>query len=114
MNRWLRRLVYGLLVLIWLIVMSFPALAFLLATRGQVMLGSDPGSGIRLFLVQEPDFEGVGMEWTRPLRRQPTCSQTTVRYLMWEGEAEPVSFCQCSDALTGEVLPTQLQACNPP
>jgi hypothetical protein len=114
MKRWGRRLAYALVALLWLVVMSFPVLAFLLAARGQVQFGVDPDRHLRLFLVQERNFEGVGVEWVRPYGEQPACTQTAVRYLMWAGEAENVSFCQCVDPLTGADLPAASQTCNAP
>jgi hypothetical protein len=114
MNPWLRRLLYGVIFIIWLVVMSFPVFAFLLATQGEIQFGNEPRSHLRLFLLQEPDVGGIGVEWTRSFLRQPTCSQTTVTYVLWEGEGDNVSFCHCYDALTGELLPANLQPCNSP
>lgn len=114
MNHWLRRFIYLLITVAWLCVMSFPALAVILAVRGQLQVGDEMGHHLRIFALQEPDVQGIGVEWTRPMRRQPACSQTTVRYLLWQGEGEDVAFCQCYDPLTNEPTPIEMNSCTIP
>ncbi len=93
MKHWLRRFLYLVVVVLWLAVMSFPILAFSLAGKGELRFGED----VRLFMVQEEGAEGVGLEWTRPFSPKPSCTRTTVTYLMWEGVAENTTYCQCSN-----------------
>lgn len=112
MNRWVRRFIYLLIAVAWLGVMSLPALAVILAVQGQIQLGDDARHHLRLFALQEPEVRGIGIEWTRPLRRQPNCSRTTVSYLLWQGEGENVAFCQCYDPLTDDPLPVEMQSCS--
>jgi hypothetical protein len=102
MKRWLRRLGYLTIVIVWLVVMAFPIFAFTLAGRGELMFGEAAGSHVRLFLLREPDAEGVGVVWTRPYRSNPDCTQTSVTYIMWEGDSENTRYCQCA---TNEALP---------
>ena len=113
MNRWLRRLLYFFVVVVWLAVMSFPLVAAILAVRGEIQLGDDPRSHLRLFLVQERQAQGVGVEWTRPVSKRASCSQSSVSYLLWEGEAENVVYCQCYDE-GGAVTSTVRHACDAP
>lgn len=110
MKRWLRRFAYLLVVLLWLLLISFPVVAFLLATQGQLQIGEPNRSGLRLFMVQERNSQGIGLQWTRPLSGssdQASCSQTSLRYYLWEGsdQGENVDYCQCFDPQTGQVLP---------
>ncbi len=112
MKRWLRRIFYLLIVIVWLAAMSFPILAFSLAGKGELTFGDDVRSQLRLFLVQESGAEGVGMAWTRPYRPNPSCSTTTIRYLLWEGDNDNAAYCQCYDEQTGAILPTTLQSCR--
>jgi len=112
MNRWPRRLLSLFIILVWMLVMSFPVISLALATREQVQFGSDPNRHLRIFLLQEDEAAGVGFEWARNSRGNSTCSKTSVNYLLWEGEAESVSFCQCYDPLTGDVLPQELFGCE--
>lgn len=111
MKRWLWRLGYLLALIIWLMVMAFPIFAFTLAGRGEMMFGEPTGSHVRLFLLREPDAEGVGVEWTRPYSSQPTCTHTSVTYIMWEGRNQNTSYCQCINENNGADLPA---ACSPP
>lgn len=101
MKRWIRRLTYATILLVWLLIMSFPALAFFLATNEQVQIGDDGRSHLRLFLVQEEEFNGVGIEWQRQVRGQDNCWRNSVQYVLWEGENQPVTYCQCVDPTTG-------------
>jgi hypothetical protein len=111
MKQWLRRLGYLIIVIIWLLVMAFPIFAFTLAGRGELTFGDTTGSHVRLFLLREPDAEGVGVEWTRPYRPQPTCTRTSITYIMWEGRSENTSYCQCFNEKSGAALPA---ACSLP
>ena len=105
MKHWLRRLGYLIIVIIWLLIMAFPIFAFTLAGRGELTFGEAAGNHVRLFLLREPDAEGVGVEWTRPYRPQPACTQTSVTYIMWEGRNENTRYCQCFDEKSGAALP---------
>ena len=112
MNRWLRRLIYTLIIIVWLIIMSFPVFALVLASNQQIELGSDPNRHLRIFLVQEEEANGVGIEWARNARSANTCTKTSVNYVMWEGEGESVTYCQCYDPLTGDLLPQEFSSCE--
>jgi hypothetical protein len=109
MNPWLRRVLILLFVLVWLAILSLPLLAFTLASRQQIQLGSTA----RIFLIQEKEAEGIGVEWQRPYRPQPNCSQTSVRYLMWVGETENTTYCHCIDAQTGFATAVAQGVCTP-
>ncbi len=112
MNRWLRRFLIFLGLIAWLVVMAFPFTAFILATQGQMQIGSDPASHVRLFLIQEEDSQGVGLEWIRPSRQRSNCSQGTISYFLWEGDGENVSYCQCFDPATESTLSVENQSCK--
>ena len=103
MKRWLRRLVYALIVLIWLAVMLFPIAAFQLARRGEIRLGQESGRQVRLFLLQASDAEGVGLELSRPQSDNPACAITTVSYFMWVGEGQNARYCLCNNGTMCEV-----------
>ncbi|GIK56091.1 MAG: hypothetical protein HND44_01680 [Chloroflexi bacterium] len=108
MKRWPRRFSYVLIVISWLMVMCFPTFAFTLARNGQIEVGSNPRNHLRFFMVQEKNADGIGVEWTRPLSGQSTCAKTSVTYLLWEsdGQNQNVTYCQCSDPVTGAALGT--------
>jgi hypothetical protein len=115
MNRWLKRLVYFFLLLLWLMVMAFPTFAFLLATQGELQLGDEPRSHLRFFMVQEPASSGVGVEWVRAASRVENCTRTTLRYFLWESDEanQNVRFCQCYDPVTSAPLPVEESRCTP-
>ena len=79
MKGWPRRVLMLVFVLLWLAVMLFPTLAVVLARNGQLQMGDSDGRHWRLFLLQEPDFEGLGLERTRsvapPLSAPAACKR---------------------------------------
>jgi hypothetical protein len=103
MKKWSRRLAYLFAISLWLILMSFPIVAYLLATRGELMIGQENGSHLRVFLVDTDDYNGVGLEWSRSLSDQPDCFHTRMNYLLWEGRetGQNVEFCICRDRESG-------------
>lgn len=112
-NRWLKRLLYFLLVVAWLLLLALPALAFTLAARGEIVLGNDPQRQTRLFLLQERDVGGIGLVHSRPVAGGQSatrqCVETGVRYFLWEGEGESTRSCQCYER--GELVSTNQNAC---
>ena len=119
MKRWPRRLLMLTFVLLWLAVMLFPTLAVVLARNGQIQLGDSDGRHWRLFLLQEPDFEGLGLERARstapPLSAPAAvCLQTSVSYWLWAGEGQDALYCQCTDPTTGAAVPDTPPACQTP
>ncbi|MCP5096649.1 MAG: hypothetical protein GY943_13935 [Chloroflexi bacterium] len=117
MKKWLRRFIYSLLTLLWLLVMTIPFLAFLLAARGEVHIGSNPQRNVRIFNVQEELAEGVGVEWTRPFTPSAStasCTKTNIAYLFWENDSgnQNSSYCQCIDLLTNASVPIAPNSCQ--
>ena len=84
-----------------------PFVAFTLAARNQIELGSSEQFYVRLFLIQEDNAEGIGLETARPYGIEPSCIETNVRYFMWVGEPENVMFCQCRDSNGSYLSATQ-------
>lgn len=103
MKRWLRRLFYALIVLLWLLVMVLPIFAFTLASKGEMNWGQEGGRQVRLFLLQEKDLEGIGLQVSRPRADNPTCISTRVSYFMWQGTGQNIQYCSCADGTTCEV-----------
>lgn len=107
----LRRLAYFVVFLLWLLIMLFPVVAVVLATQEQIQIGKETNSHVRLFLLQEGENEGVGIEWTRHVREPERCTQTSLFYLIWEGEGDNATYCQCYDE-TGAVVVSRPGACT--
>lgn len=114
MHPWLRRFLYALVLLVWLVLVTSPLLAFLLAARGQIQVGEGPRRYVRLFLVQEEEAQGIGLEWVRPASGQPACSEGSLTYFTWEGEGQNAHFCQCYDLATDVLTSVTPQACQSP
>jgi hypothetical protein len=112
MKRWLRRLLYLVVFIVWLVVMALPFVAFTLATNEEMRLGDE--RYLRLFLVQEAEANGVGIEWRRGLFQPADCLRTSVAFLLWEGESEGLGYCQCFDPATNAPLPVAGSACVSP
>ena len=92
--------------------MSLPVFAFVLAARNQLQIGPTEGNHLRIFLVQEMDTEGIGIERTRSGSFDLGCAQTNVRYIMWKGRPENVTYCQCRDTETGDPLSAIQSPCS--
>jgi hypothetical protein len=112
MKRWARRVVYVLLALVWLLVMAFPVVAVVVATQGEIQLGEErAGRHLRLFLVQERDHQGLGLDWSTPAEHM--CRQGRIIYLMWQGQGENSRYCTCFDA-SGSVVSSSPGDCDAP
>lgn len=82
--------------------MSFPVTAILLASRGEIDIGSDRRH-LRLFMVDAEENQGVGIQWTRPRLFERNCLKTDLNYIMWSGEGEGSEYCQCVDPQTNQI-----------
>lgn len=99
-----RKLGYALFALVFLIIMSLPIFAFVLAARGELMVGSDQGSNIRFFLVNSAEAEGIGIQRLRNSSAADDCMQGSVRYLLWEGQTDGLNadYCTCYSEQNGQ------------
>ena len=117
MNVWLRRGLMLLFALFWLAIILTPTLAFILARNGQVQIGEMDSRHWRLFMLQDADTEGIGLERAKPvdapadMAESVKCLKTTIDYWMWRGEGMPAAYCQCADSTTGAVVDVTPPAC---
>ena len=96
-----------------------PRVAVVRAGSGQSHRGNGEGRHWRLFLLQEPDFEGLGLERARPVAPplaapSAACMATSVSYWLWAGEGQDALYCQCTDPATGAAVPDTPPACQTP
>ena len=112
MGHWLKRFFVMLFLVVWLVIMLFPCMAFNLALREEIQIGGSADNYVRIFLLSEKQVEGIGVERKRPFPAQPSCTQTTVAYFLWVGEGENAQYCQCADPLTGDLLPNISPTCQ--
>ena len=115
MSRWPRRLLMIAIVAVWLFIMLLPTMAFRLSRNGQMQLGASDGRHWRLFLLQDADAEGLGLERARPVgppveAPSASCLRTTVTYWMWVGEGLDTAYCTCVDP-DGNSIPQIPPAC---
>jgi hypothetical protein len=89
--------------------MFVPLGAFVVARNGQIQIGADDASHLRVFLVIEDDADGLGLDFSRA-RDRGRCLESRVVFFLWRGEGESVSYCQCYDE-AGNV--TGSPACPP-
>lgn len=113
-NPWSKFIARFIFVLAWLFFISLPLVAFYLAARQQIQIGAEEGSHLRIFLLTDSDAEGIGVEFVRPFPSDPDCIETNVRYFLWSGNPENVTFCQCNDPQSNGPLPAKTGGCLPP
>jgi hypothetical protein len=103
-----RRAGCGAAVLVWILIMLIPVGLFILATQGEIRISHgnrvpDPASHplLELRLLSEIRNQGLVIT-TSSVAQQSTaageslaCVLTHVRYLLWEGEGENASYCDC-------------------
>lgn len=101
----LRRIGCGLLLVVWFTVLMLPLFLFILAVNGEIRIGHSGDMPdkhehplLELSLVMEADFRGLRITNAAVAQRDgedALCVQTNVRYLLWQGEGDPATFCDC-------------------
>lgn len=91
--------------LIWLVVMSLPALALYLVANNEIAWRRGPNNleVDKVFLINEPGYSGLGLESARVSQTGPegVCVTTSMSYWLWrnaEGSDQNTSYCQCYDS----------------
>ena len=99
----LKRIGILLLLILWLVLMIVPFVSIVLATRGEIAVGGETESGFRLFLLQEKQHQGLGIQWRRSIGSHDDCLKSSVYYLLWQGSGENINaaYCHCIDPETG-------------
>lgn len=73
----------------------------ILVVQGEVRLPGGELTAPRLWLVREPQAQGLGLETKRivrgGVREDAACVETRVRFLLWrsDGSASRLVFCEC-------------------
>ncbi|MBE2270327.1 MAG: hypothetical protein IAE80_18980 [Anaerolinea sp.] len=95
----IRRIGCTVLLIFWFTLLLLPCALFVLATQGEISIsqGGLPGQHIRLWLINEMDERGLGVSSTSVTQTDPNaaCIQTNASFLLWAGQAEPLSYCDC-------------------
>lgn len=94
-------------IIIMLILGLIPLFGCRLVTQGVLQFGNEDGRFLNIFMLQDPDQEGIGVQWTRTFEHDnnATCTQTSVRYYMFAGEGENLDYCECTSASSPIPLP---------
>lgn len=109
-----RRVRLGCFLIFWLLFILSPCLLVTLASVGQLSIsqGVLPGQELRVWLIMEVDHRGLGFSGTALLSRgDQQCLQTDVRYWLWQGQQQPLSYCDCYQ--DGSLVSTQSGVCTP-
>ena len=95
----MKRVLFYAGVLLWVVILMIPLSVMVLAMRGEFRFnlpGNAPNREMRIWMVMEKDNRGIA--YSRPFvasRGDDVLAvQTDVRYLLWEGEGEAISYCQ--------------------
>lgn len=109
-----------LALIVWFLLLLLPCGLFTLATQGEISVsqGSLPGQQMRLWLIMEVDERGLGVSSTaaRQDDANNACLQTSVSYLLWQGQSDPLVYCECfardSADAAWTLVSTQTDACS--
>jgi hypothetical protein len=105
-----RRIGCGFAVILWAVFMLIPGFLLLLAVQNEVIIwhGSsvpEPEAHplLQVKLLMEIQTRGVSITTSQPQTsaNNQTCMQTHVRYVLWQGQGENVSYCDCYTRLEG-------------
>ena len=101
-----RRLGFLAATLLWLTIICLPALALVVAIRGELNLGNIEKSHIRVFMVHSDEENGLGFEWSRKVKNKADCQETSVRYLLWDSDSKDVNidYCHCYKDINGQAV----------
>jgi hypothetical protein len=101
-NRILRNLGFILFIIVWLLVMTLPCFAFVLASRGELSWDRSEHDWDRIWLLQERNQKGLGYQAERVISDQsssggPICVRNSVRYFLWQGTDTNTNtdYCEC-------------------
>ncbi len=98
-RRPIRRVGCGILLVIWFLVLLLPCGLIVLAVQQEIVIptGGAPGQQTRFWLISEPTERGFGISTAAvtPTGDNAICVQTDVRFVLWAGQADPLSYCEC-------------------
>lgn len=103
-RKWYRNPGCVLGLIIWFFVMLLPLFFFILAVEGDITLqhgGDVPDKHehplLQIRLIMEIDYRGFGITNSTIQRdgENDICVETNVRYILWQGQGDPATFCDC-------------------
>ncbi|HEX2622673.1 MAG TPA: hypothetical protein VHL11_21080 [Phototrophicaceae bacterium] len=101
---YIRRAGCGCAVLLWALFLLIPGFLLVLATQGEVVVwheNSVPEPALhpllQVKLLMEVETRGLNITTSTPVNKPDnlTCMQTEVRFVLWQGNGNNVSYCDC-------------------
>ncbi|MBW4436014.1 MAG: hypothetical protein KME04_02695 [Pleurocapsa minor GSE-CHR-MK-17-07R] len=116
-----RRIFIGFALVAWFLILLVPCVCFVLVSSQEIIIpqGDLPGQHIRIWLIMEADERGLGVSNASIIGRTDTafCEQTDNRFLLWQGRAPGVSYCECYERASAEasweLVSTTADVCPP-
>ncbi len=93
-------------ILFLIIIGMIPIFGCRLVTTGVLQFGNEDGNFLNFFMLQEPEQEGIGIQWSRSFDDEAICTSNSVRYFMFAGEAENLDYCSCTNEPISRPLPS--------
>jgi len=100
-RRWFNRSSCCVMFAVWVIVMLMPCFFVTLLVNKEIVFSrSDlPEHEYRLFILEETDLRGFGFSRARVesggADEDNFCMVTSISYLLWEGEGDGLTYCNC-------------------
>ena len=95
----IRRLGCIIALVIWFLILLAPCFLIVLAVQQEISIstGSAPGQQTRLWLISEAEQRGLAISTASTHQATATgvCVETDVRFLLWTGQSDPLSYCDC-------------------
>lgn len=95
----LRRLGCIAALVLWFAILLLPCFLVVLAVQQEIVIstGGAPGQQLRLWLISEADERGLAVSTASVRQSDPDalCVQTNVSFLLWAGNSDPLSYCDC-------------------
>jgi hypothetical protein len=91
-------------LILWMSIMMLPAVFMVLAFQGDITFyhrGDIPNKFqhpfLQVKLIMEEDYRGLSLTNASVLHDDADnlCVETSIRFLLWEGQGEPATYCQC-------------------
>lgn len=107
-------------LVIWFAILLLPCFLIVLATQQEIVIstGGAPGQQLRLWLISEADERGLALSTASVQQSDANniCVETNVRFLLWAGNSDPLSYCECyqraSDAESWSLTSSDGAACS--
>jgi hypothetical protein len=95
----LARLGCAIALVVWAVLILSPCILIALAVQGEINIptGEAPDQRLRIWLIMEATQRGIGVSSASISESESgqTCVQTETNFLLWQGQSESISYCEC-------------------